>query len=541
MWTPSDRLPGRAASPPRLLRALALGILFATGALLATDAAFAQQPAAPAGDRAELRRTLEQRYEALPVHGGVLLKPRVEKLGVRSIEVSGDTISVNGEAVPAGVLRSWLGGDADPLLRLKDFAPAERRKLFGLEPEAGAAALPVPPAATATTSDTSATPSTTGDEEPETSEVPAPPAAPAPPEPPSAPLVDSGSIVRMGRGVTVSRGERAEQVVVIGGSVRIDGEVSDNVAAIGGAVRVNGRVGGDVAAVGGKVYLGPHAEVMGDVASVGGSIERDPGARVHGSSSEAAGIVPGLHWHRDFDDWPFVSRFGRLMNFIWSLMSLVLTALLVCLVLAIGRGLVERVDARLVAEPGKSFLVGFAAPFVFFMLLLMVSFLLLITIVGCLFFLLYPFLFLAVIVALLVGYSVSCYRLGRLLEARFHLRLASPYAAALLGVGVLGAGHVLARLFSLGGGFFFFFAFVFGVIGLLAQMTATAMGMGALLLTWQAERQQRLRALPGPGGTGSVPPPAPVEPPPPVHPGEPPSPPSASSLPEGWERPPSER
>ncbi|HEY8019683.1 MAG TPA: hypothetical protein VIH93_01190, partial [Thermoanaerobaculia bacterium] len=104
-------------------------------------AASAASPAsapAPAADRAGLRRTIERLYEVLPVHDGVVLRPRIERSGVRTIELAGEDIAVNGNRLSAAVLREWLGAaEADPVIRLSQLAPAARRALFHLETEPG--------------------------------------------------------------------------------------------------------------------------------------------------------------------------------------------------------------------------------------------------------------------------------------------------------------------------------------------------------------------------------------------------------------------
>ena len=82
----------------------------------------------------------------LPIRDGVLLKPRVERLGVRSIEVAGDSLAVNGERLSAEVLRAWLAEEAEPILRLHRLPAGERRALFGLPADPGAAAAPAAPA-----------------------------------------------------------------------------------------------------------------------------------------------------------------------------------------------------------------------------------------------------------------------------------------------------------------------------------------------------------------------------------------------------------
>src|SRR4051812_39665507 len=109
-----------ADSPRRARRARAVPLLTLLVALpFAAAAAAAPQPAAPAAtapsipttaaDRGALRRDIERLYEVLPTHDGVLLRPRSQRLGVRTIELVGDDISVNGNRLSAAVFREWLG------------------------------------------------------------------------------------------------------------------------------------------------------------------------------------------------------------------------------------------------------------------------------------------------------------------------------------------------------------------------------------------------------------------------------------------------
>src|SRR5947209_1855192 len=265
-----------------------------------------------------------------------------------------------------------------------------------------------------------------------------PPAEPETPEPAAPPeragdRHSAGSRVNVGGSVTVEKDEVAEEAVAIGGSATVEGEVVDSVTAIGGPAHVNGKVGGEVVSVGSSVYLGPHAEVDGDVTSVGGTIHREPGARVHGMTNEVGFWPFGRHvrFGRHWDDWPFWGGVSAVMG---SLMRTVLLSLIVCLVLLVARVPLERVDRQLVARPWPSAAVGLAA-FVFSgPLVAAVSILLLITIIGCALFLLYPFVFLYLALLLLLGYTAAAYRLGRLVESRFERNFGSPYVAALVGV-----------------------------------------------------------------------------------------------------------
>src|SRR5206468_6283005 len=110
-----QRLPGKSA-----LRVAAILLVLSPGAALqaAPSPQAPDRPPATAQERGDLRRTIEARYQVLPVSGGVLLTPRQAKAGVRTVEVTGGRIAVNGETVTARTVRDWLGADADPVLRL---------------------------------------------------------------------------------------------------------------------------------------------------------------------------------------------------------------------------------------------------------------------------------------------------------------------------------------------------------------------------------------------------------------------------------------
>lgn len=520
MWTlpDSSKLSASASRMALAVLLLALGLLLAGGALPA-------QPAADP-DAQALRTTIEKRYEVLPIRGGVLLQPRTPRAGVRSIEVSGGSVAVNGEPVVATVLRDWIGNEeAAPILRLRDMDPNQRRALFGLGAEN--AAVPDPDTDDADTADIDADADSEVDEVvgtdfaeiPEPADpdviVPAPPDAPEVPEAPSeddAAVTRTGSQVRFGSGVTVDKGEIAEEVTAIGGSVQIDGEVENNVAAIGGSVEINGRVGGDVAAIGGTVHLGPNAEIQGDLSAVGGDIEREPGSKVYGSISEVPAFLPGVGgnwgWHGDADVWPW-SPFGASMELFGTLMGILVLALLVALAILIARRPLEEADAQLVAEPWKCALTGFAAALFSLPLLVVVTVLLALTIVGCVLFLLYPFLGLFAVLVLILGYAVVAQRVGRWTEARFGWAPGGIYRAAMIGIVMIEVWTVLGRLLAIGNGMLDIFAAVVLLFAFIVRVAAWTIGLGAVLLAWSANRPQRWRTVPAGGvvPSGTLPPP----------------------------------
>ena len=534
MWTRSDD--SQRLIPQRSVRRagrLALcGVVLAVGILGTANAApFPQSPDRPpatAQERSELRAAIEARYEVLPISGGVLLKPRQAKAEVRTIEVTGDRIAVNGEpVVSARILRDWLGEDADVVLRLQGVPAAGRRQLLGLGTESAVhsqpAAKEAPPAATSDPDTSAADAAETSDdttEEPSMAEPPAPPERPEEAVP-SRDRHSSGRRVNVGGSVHVAKDELADQVVAIGGAADVQGDVKHEVTAVGGPAHIEGKVGGDVVSIGSSVYLGPHSVVSGNVTSVGGSVERDPGAVIHGSTSEV-GMMPFLGRHRHFLHYgPAWGFWGGVSDLMGSLVRLVLTGLLVCLVLMVARRPLERVDRMLVTQTWPSMAVGLAGSIFFWPLFLVVTILLAITIVGCVLFLLYPFLLLYVALLLLLGYATVSYRLGVFLVGRLGLKIAGDYAAALTGVVALQGWIVLGNLFDLLPWPFGFFAFICWLFGTLATIAALVTGFGAVILSrfglapgyWPGRGAPGWAYYPGPVGTVGPPPPPYAAPP----------------------------
>ena len=513
MWTAFDgflKISGKKAAVLAALLLVLGSIVFGSAAYAAPQSA--TNPPASAEERGELRRLLESRYEVLPVSEGIVLKPKKARAGIRTIEVAGDRVAVNGEPVSTRTLRDWLGEDASSVLRLQGLSAAEQRQVFGLDdaagaPEAEEEPTPEPEASPAEVAEE--TPAVTSDvdadadadAEVDVAEEPAEPAAET-----SSGRHSAGSRVNVLGSVHVRADEIVREAIAIGGSATVDGEVTGEVVAVGGPVRIKGRVGGEVTSVGGSVYLGPNAVVEGNVTSVGGRIHREAGARIEGDTSDVA-ISP---WSRGWGDheWgPWAFRSG-VSDFMGSVMWLILMGLLTCLTLLVARGPLERVDRQLTAQPWPSVLAGVLSAIFFWPLLLVVTVLLAITVVGCALFLLYPFLFLYLILLMILGYATVAYRLGRWVEARFNRNFGSPYVVALVGVFLIQIWSVLGSLFDIPP-FLGFFAVMFGLLGFLVQAAAWIMGFGAVILA-------RFGTAPGywprqgaPAGGAPFPPPPP--------------------------------
>ncbi len=455
-----------------------------------------------------LRQELENRYEILPLREGVMLRPRVERSGVRSIEVSGSSIAVNGERVSDSVLNAWLGADAAPLLRLLALPVAERRALFGFSSSGGsspiASSAPSAPPSTSPSADAveeggadAADAAESTDEA--VTELPAVPVPPSTPGTPGAPELpkgtnrgdgsDSSNRVRIGKvlrfsgSAHVDSDEEADIVVVIGGPATIDGSVRRDVTSMGGDVKVNGHVGRNVLSVGGDVHLGPKAEVDGDVTSVGGTVEREPGAKIHGRINQAAGPGIQIGGNHDFDFWPWLSPFAGAMRLMWSILTLALLGLLVAVTVAVGRDPVARIEAKLTHEFWQAGLAGFLAQLLFIPLFVLGTVILVVSIIGIPLLILYPFLALALIIGGLIGFSGFALRIGRLIEHRFDRHFGSAVATALVGLFAIEVCRIMGRLLGLGSGPLDLFGWFFSITGMLLTYVAWTFGFGAVILT----------------------------------------------------------
>jgi hypothetical protein len=573
--TPSDRFARagrRAARACRAGRGRSGGLLLVLAlapvlAFFAPAAGAAQPPSPPAGQaaaaglsagaRRELRQSIERLYQVTGVHNGVLLKPRAPREGIREVEVSGDSILVNGTRVIPEVVHEWLRDAGAPvLLQLLRLPPADRQALFDLPRDVAATSASPAPSGAAAAGGGAAAAGRTGAagaaEEPgqeagahagpgreltpmppmppmppAPSIAPTPPTppsppgveAPEPPEPPEPPAppppaVNSGSRIRVAGPVTVGKSEVAEEVWAIGGGVHIEGEVNRDVSAVGGSIRINGRVGGNVKAFGGNVHLGPHSVVMGDVEAVGGTVVKAPGAQVHGNLSDVGKLRPWGRGDDDFDDsLLLLTPIHHSLRMFWSLALLVLLLLAVTLVVLVAPGSLEQVRDRVATEPWTVLVAGCLGELFTIPALVVLTAVLVISIIGCLLVVLVPFLVLALLIAALVGFAGVGYQVGRVLEGRFSRHFGGPYLTTMIGVLAIEAPSLISDLLAAGGGFLHVFSTMFWLFGAAIRILAWTMGFGAAILTAFASRPQRFRRQ-APRGTDflAMPPPPPAPP-----------------------------
>jgi hypothetical protein len=432
-------------------------------------AAEAQQPAERTGSISlDTRSQVVDRYRVLVVRDGIVLTPRS---GARqAIEVTDEGIAIDGESVSGQELREKLGSDAGLILQLSYAGADELKRAFGPPP-----AAPAPPAS------------------PEPPAAAAPPAFPPPPESPEAPRHGdrewdhSGGKVRFGGTITVEEHERVREVVAIGGSAS-----------------VRGRVDGDVVTIGGGVHLGPNAVVNGSVTTIGGGIRREPGSEVRGDVVELGVGGPWVFAPLAHTGWFGPDVFSDWFRLMGTALRVALLMLITLVVVAVADRPVSRIAARAGEDPWLSGFVGLAAEILFVPVLVVTIVFLAISIIGIPLLLLVPFALVALLIGVIMGFAGVARRVGRWVVGDER----SPFVAAAVGVVLIAAGAILARLIWLLPGPVWPIAATVGLIGLFLEYVAWTVGLGALLLT-------RF-------GTQSVTPVAPAWVPPPVPPPTPP-------------------
>jgi hypothetical protein len=275
--------------------------------------------------------------------------------------------------------------------------------------------------------------------------------------------------------------------IAIGRDIHVpsDEEVVDAVVVVGGSLRIDGRVREGVIVVGGNLHLGPTADVRGDVALVGGEITREPSARLLGSVSYVSvGAWPDLGsmfgWWRTFP----LGEIGRWLGLAATIVRISVLATLVVFILLIARAPVARVGRAAAAEPVRAALVGLAAEVLFLPLLLIVSIALGITIIGLpIVALLVPLAVILACAGLLLGYTALACRIGEWVEDRLGWRPRSAFLAAAIGMALIVGPTLVARMLDVAPAPLHVAALSLLAAGAIAEFLVWTIGFGATLMT----------------------------------------------------------
>ncbi len=368
------------------------------------------------------------------------------------IEISDGGIAVDGATVSGRELREKVGGDADLIIPLSYLDAAQRRAFV----------------------------------EPTTE---------APPEKPREPKKEPEADATRADRPAIPRHRVGERVHILGGvTVPRDETVEGQVVAVLGSVKIDGRVTDQVVAVMGSVVLGPDAEVDGDVVAVGGRVTMADGARVNGHIREVSFRSPGadVRWTPwaglPFFWYPFDGT-ARLMGTIFRLFLLGLFGSMIILLV---RQPVEQVGQHVRAEPVKMALVGLLAQLLFFPVLALTAVILAVSIIGIPLLLLIPFVILSLLLVFLGGFTSVAYVVGGWGVARAGWQEDQPFLRVWLGVAIVLAPLLVARLFGVVGGPFRLGALLVASAAVLIEYVVWTTGFGAALTTafeqWRSKR-----------------------------------------------------
>jgi hypothetical protein len=267
--------------------------------------------------------------------------------------------------------------------------------------------------------------------------------------------------------------------------VPVDEEVNNAVVVVAGSARIDGRVRDGVVVVGGNLDFGPRADVRGEIVVVGGRVRRDAGAQVRGPITDIS-IGEWRSWTLGGVSLPIVDfgDVGRWLSLFGTVFRVALLALLMGVFILVARAPVARIGRSAAAEPGRAFALGLIAELLFVPALIVATVSLIITIIGIpLVIVLLPVAVLGAFIALLLGFTALACRIGEWVEDRMGWRAHSALLAMSIGLLLIVAPTVLARMIGVAPEPMRWAALGLLAAGIIVEFVVWTMGLGATLMT----------------------------------------------------------
>ena len=475
-------------SPARRRTWLGLAVLF-TLALPVLGAPFGADPEAASA----LLEQLSDRFEVLTLSDSYVLQPTDPDADFRSIEVKANTVAVDSERVSRLELEELIGADAEMVFALSELGSAEwsateelRRRIERMAQERRLEVGEIEDLVRSRVGEIE----NLRQEHLEAIEDALEDQRRAERHRRRSRRgrrVRTDTRVSFGSSLTIEEDETAQDVVVLGGSLDLDGEVRGDAVVIGGSAEVGGEVSGTLTVVGGSVFLGPEAKIYGDVMSFGGSVHRDSSAEIYGEITEVSlgpdfdvdDLWPGIwipSWHFGLFDFGLQDLLVRVSK------TAILTVLLLLLVLLFPT-LITAVAECAERQPWKAGMFGLGAQLFFLFALPVLCIILMITVIGIpLALILAPLATLVLVVFFFLGFAGVAMAGGRLLQRRFEWWDMSPYLLVLLGIVLIQGWSILGEALGFLGGPIKFLAWAMLMLGFLVKYIAWTVGLGAILL-----------------------------------------------------------
>ena len=256
-------------------------------------------------------------------------------------------------------------------------------------------------------------------------EVPAVPAVPAPPAAANVNDSDDRDRVVLGGNLRIEKGERVEDVEVLGGHVDVWGVVEGDLEVMGGEARLHDGavVMGNVTTLGGSLHMDDKARVDGDVEVLGGAVHRAPGSHIGGSVS-GNGTEDLASSAANVDVAPKGWTLRGMMDDVTN--AITRSALLFVfgvIFWALGKQRMEALEVELAKRPMRSLAMGVVG----LMTAVLLSIVLAVTVVGI------PFAVAGLIVTVVVAYVGACVVLSTVGQALLRHRTENRYVHLALG------------------------------------------------------------------------------------------------------------
>lgn len=256
-------------------------------------------------------------------------------------------------------------------------------------------------------------------------------------------------------------------LAIVGGiaTLMADSEVNGTVFLVGGNLVVDGKISGDLAVVGGNARLGPAAVVGGDVLTFGGNVNRNGGTIMGDTiSGEELNFPLSTQFARDLPFRYFNTGIGT--NFVvrtltFLIQSFMLAALAVLIVMFLPKN-VDMVASTIVSQPVISGAFGLLTFIVAPILIVFLIITICLAIVG-----------IAGVVVLIAAGVLGWIALGLEVGKRLGKAMNQDYQPVV----AAGLGTLIFALVVNGIGF------IIPCVGWLAPFLASAVGLGAVLMT----------------------------------------------------------
>ncbi|MEA3432312.1 MAG: polymer-forming cytoskeletal protein [candidate division WOR-3 bacterium] len=280
-----------------------------------------------------------------------------------------------------------------------------------------------------------------------------------------------GDLAVMGGKVDVN-GMIDGDVAVFGGNLDIFGKITGDAAIFGGNIHNKGTIEGDLFVVGGGVSLDSGSVVGGDISTVGGSVDRDENASVGGKieslelgkiNKVLPRITRALRWRGRF---PEIGIFTKL----FSVSGLIVIYILGLLVLLIFSKAIYRVVNKIQGSVWVSVASGIGIEILFVPLIVLFA----VSIIGIP---IIPLFILAILVAMLFGFSASSVTIGERIKESLNWQTNNR-------IGIFSLGWVAIMIIPIVGLFVREFGFVGSLIfflGLAILYVTITIGLGAVI------------------------------------------------------------